>query len=196
MRPRGTIPVIMPASKSALVLGERVYLRRPRMADAEVYCAAVRASRTIHRLWTRPPATPGEFAKMFARSRQPASKTLFACRSEDDALVGVFDLSQIFGGIMQSAYLGYYALAPYARQGYMRDGLELMLRYAFRTLRLHRVESNIQPANKRSIALVRRAGFVREGYSRRYLKIAGRWRDHERWALLVEDWRARRARRQ
>ena len=93
---------------------------------------------------------------------------------------------------MQSAYLGYYALAPNARQGYMRDGLDLMLRYAFRTLRLHRVESNIQPANRRSIKLVRRAGFVREGYSPRYLKIDGRWRDHERWALLVEDWRARR----
>jgi ribosomal-protein-alanine N-acetyltransferase len=140
----------------------------------------------------RPPATPKDYAIMLGRSRRPGSKTLLACRSDDDGLVGVFDLSQIFHGIMQSAYLGYYALAPYARQGYMRDGLELMLRYAFRTLRLHRVESNIQPANRRSITLVRRAGFVREGYSRRYLKIAGRWRDHERWALLVEDWRARR----
>ena len=128
---------------------------------------------------------------MLARCRRPAFKTLFACRREDDALVGVFDLSQIFHGIMQSGYLGYYALAPYARRGYMRDGLQLMLRYAFRTLRLHRVESNIQPANRRSVALVRRAGFIREGYSRRYLKIDGRWRDHERWALLVEDWRAR-----
>ena len=131
---------------------------------------------------------------MLARGRRQASLTLFACRREDDGLVGVFDLSQIFRGIMQSAYLGYYALAPYARQGYMRDGMDLMLRYAFTTLRLHRVESNIQPANKRSIGLVRRAGFVREGYSRRYLKIDGRWRDHERWALLVENWRAQRRR--
>ena len=62
--------------------------------------------------------------------------------------------------------------------------------FAFHTLRLHRLESNIQPANMRSIALVRDAGFVREGFSRRYLKIDGRWRDHERWALLVEEWRA------
>lgn len=185
----------MPASKSALVVGQRVYLRRPRAADAPVFCAAVRASRPIHGRWTRPPATPGDYADMLSRSRRPASKTLFACRREDDSLVGVFDLSQIFRGIMQSAYLGYYVLEPHARQGYMRDGLDLMLRYAFRTLRLHRVESNIQPANKRSVALVRRAGFVREGYSRRYLKIGGRWRHHERWALLVEDWRAGRAHR-
>lgn len=131
---------------------------------------------------------------MLARCRRPTYKTLLACRCEDDGLVGVFDLSQIFYGIMQSAYLGYYALAPHARRGYMRDGLALMLHYAFRTLRLHRLETNIQPANQRSIALVRRAGFVREGYSRRYLKIDGRWRDHERWALLVEDWLTRRAR--
>lgn len=182
----------MPVPKSALAVGERVYLRRPRVSDAALFCAAVRESRTIYRRWTQPPATPKDYAVMLARSRRPAFKTLLVCRREDGALLGVFDLSQIFHGIMQSGYLGYYALAPYARRGYMREGLELMLRYAFRGLRLHRVESNIQPANKRSIALVRRAGFVREGYSRRYLKIYGRWRDHERWALLVEDWRARR----
>ena len=67
-----------------------------------------------------------------------------------------------------------------------------MLRHAFDTLRLHRLEANIQPSNQASIALVRRAGFTREGFSRRYPKINGRWRDHERWAILREDWLARR----
>jgi ribosomal-protein-alanine N-acetyltransferase len=65
----------------------------------------------------------------------------------------------------------------------------------FRDLRLHRVEANIQPHNAPSIALVRRAGFTREGYSPRYLKVAGRWRDHERWALTVETWKALQAKR-
>jgi ribosomal-protein-alanine N-acetyltransferase len=183
----------MPAPKSALAVGSSVYLRKPRARDAGTFCAAVRASRSIHRRWTRAPATAKSYAAMLARSRRPDFETLFVCRTEDGAIVGVFDLSQIFRGIMQSAYLGYYALAPHARRGYMRDGLNLTLRYAFRTLRLHRLESNIQPSNKRSLALVRGARFIREGYSRRYLKIDGRWRDHERWALLVDDWRRNNA---
>lgn len=75
---------------------------------------------------------------------------------------------------------------------YMTEALALVLRQAFGPLRLHRVEADIQPGNRASIALVRRAGFRREGLSRRYLKIGGRWRDHERWALTVEEWRRRR----
>jgi ribosomal-protein-alanine N-acetyltransferase len=71
----------------------------------------------------------------------------------------------------------------------MREGIQLVLRSAFLGLRLHRVEANIQPGNKPSVALARGAGFRREGFSPRYLKIGGRWRDHERWAILAEEWR-------
>jgi len=88
-------------------------------------------------------------------------------------------------------YLGYYVGAEYAGRGYIKEAIELVLKYAFESLRLHRLEANIQPGNLASIAIVKRAGFVREGYSRRYLKICGRWRDHERWAIIAEDWRAK-----
>lgn len=88
---------------------------------------------------------------------------------------------------IQNAYLGYWVGAPYAGQGYMSEGLELVLRHAFESLRLHRLEANIQPDNEASIRLVERNGFRLEGFSPRYLKVCGRWRDHQRWAICRED---------
>jgi len=110
----------------------------------------------------------------------------------DDALAGVINFSEIVRGAFHSAYVGYYAFAPLAGDGYMAEGFALALEFAFRRLKLHRVEANVQPANRRSLALVERLGFEREGYSRRYVKIAGRWRDHVRFAMLAEDWTRRR----
>ena len=104
-------------------------------------------------------------------------------------LAGVINLNEIVRGLFQSAYLGCYAFLPHVGRGYMGEGLLLILHRAFGEMRLHRLEANIQPDNKASLAFFRRAGFRREGYSPRYLKIGGRWRDHERWALLAEEWR-------
>jgi ribosomal-protein-alanine N-acetyltransferase len=102
----------------------------------------------------------------------------------------VINLNEVVRGSFQSAYLGYYAFEPFAGQGFMSAGMTLVLRQAFREIGLHRLEANIQPENKASIALARRLGFRREGFSPRYLKLGGRWRDHERWALLREGWRS------
>lgn len=99
-------------------------------------------------------------------------------------------LGQVVYGNLRGAYLGYSAFRPFDGRGYMTEGLGLVLRYAFGTLKLHRVEANVQPDNARSIALVERLGFRREGYSPRYLKIGGRWRDHVRYAILAEDFRS------
>jgi ribosomal-protein-alanine N-acetyltransferase len=106
--------------------------------------------------------------------------------------VGVINLNNIIRGAFQNAFLGYYAFVPFAGQGLMREGMELLLEYAFGGLKLHRVEANIQPDNLASISLVKRCGFAKEGFSKRYLQVDGGWRDHERWALLIEDWQATR----
>ena len=75
--------------------------------------------------------------------------------------MGVCNLSQIFLGNLKSAYLGYWIGAKFAGQGYMTEAIDLMLSHAFETLRLHRIEANIQPENASSIAVVSRLGFRR-----------------------------------
>jgi ribosomal-protein-alanine N-acetyltransferase len=69
--------------------------------------------------------------------------------------------------------------------------LSLVLRFAFGPLGLHRVEANIVPENARSRRLVKRFGFRYEGTARRYLRINHAWRDHEHWAMTIEDWKSR-----
>jgi len=177
-----------------LAVGARVFLRSPIARDRDEFLALTRASRPFHRPWGAPPTTPAAFARWLKRYHRPEHVALLACRIGDGRIVGVFTLMEIVRGQFHSAYLGYWAGAPFAGQGYMRDALRLVLRHAFVRVRLHRLEANIQPANARSRALVQHAGFRREGFSRRYLRIGGRWRDHERWALLAEDWRFRPAR--
>jgi ribosomal-protein-alanine N-acetyltransferase len=169
----------------------RVFLRAPSAADRDEFISLMRASRSFHRPWATAPTDDERFSAYLTDSRRADFEAMLLCRSEDLAILGFFNLSQIVRRTLQSAYLGYAVGKPFAAHGYMREGIELVLRHAFVELRLHRIEANIQPGNHASIALARGAGFHREGFSPRYLKIGGRWRDHERWAILADDWRAR-----
>lgn len=147
----------------------------------------MRASRKLHRPWAAPQSTPAAFRAYLKRSRRDDFEALLVTRVDDGRIVGVFNVSQIFLGQFKSAYLGYWVGAEFARQGWMSEALPLVLRHALGPLRLHRVEANIQPGNVASRALVERAGFRLEGFSPRYLKVGGRWRDHERWAITRDE---------
>ena len=167
----------------------RVSIRRPRAGDCAAFLAAVERSCLLHQPWVSPPSSRKAFSAYLARLSSKSHHGYLVIHRESGDLVGVINVSHIIRGPLESAFLGYYSFSPYARQGLMCEGMRLVLQEAFHTLKLHRVEANIQPANQASIALVRKCGFVREGFSRRYLKLAGRWRDHERWALLSEDFK-------
>ena len=175
--------------KSPVTKPPRVFLKSPTLADQPAVLTLLRTSRAFLRGRAGGPGTPVRYRAYLARCRRPGFAAWLVCRREDDEVLGAIELSQIVLGPFRSAYLGYFVGEPYARQGYMTEALGHAIREAFTRLRLHRVEANIQPDNAASIALVKRLGFAKEGYSRRYLKVGGRWRDHERWALLVEDWR-------
>ena len=172
----------------------RVVLRPPTWSDRGEFTELMRVSRNFHKPWATAPTDDERFAAYLTDDAREDFEAMLVCRLTDGAIVGFINLSQIFRRNFKSAYVGYAAGKPFAGQGYMSEGLDLVLRHAFVDLRLHRIEANIQPGNQASIALARGAGFKREGYSPRYLKIGGRWRDHERWALVVDEWRVRAAR--
>ena len=155
------------------------------------FTAAARRSRRLHKPWSSPPSTPARFRRYLAYIRRRSNAGFLVCLRETGEIVGAVDMTEIVRGIFRSAYLGYYAFAPHAGRGYMRAGLSLVIATAFREMGLHRLEANIQPGNRASISLVRKLGFRKEGLSPRYLKIGGRWRDHQRWAILAEEWRKR-----
>jgi len=171
----------------------RVIIRPPADDDRKAFIAAVRRSRSLHRNWINPkPTTRAAFDKYFKSGPTGLKYRFVVILRATRELAGVININDVIRGNFQSASVGYYVFQPHAGKGLMREGLLLALKHAFRVLKLHRVEANIQPENQPSIALVKSCGFVREGFSRRMIKVCGRWRDHERWAILAEDFRAGR----
>jgi [ribosomal protein S5]-alanine N-acetyltransferase len=151
-------------------------------ADEAAFIAAVRASRAFHHPWVDLADTHERFMSVLARLQLEDQKA-YLVRHTCGGLVGYVSVSNIVRGAFQSAYLGYGAFAGHEGKGFMTKGLRAVIDIAFDELGLHRVEANIQPSNVRSLALVRRLGFEKEGFSPRYLMVDGEWRDHERWAL-------------
>jgi len=163
----------------------RIYIRPPSLDDLPEFVRAARDSQQLHQPWTVAPSSPSQFRAYLERMAQSGNLAHLVCRRDDGRIVGVVNVTNIVLGLFRSGYLGYYAFVGHEAQGLMREGLQAVVRQVFRGAKLHRLEANIQPDNTRSIALVRACGFTKEGYSPRYLKIGGRWRDHERWAILA-----------
>jgi [ribosomal protein S5]-alanine N-acetyltransferase len=172
----------------------RVYLEAPLLRHGREFVAAARRSKKLHRVWVSAPATQAEFARYVRRAKAPTRRVFLIRVNETHELAGVVTLGDIVLGFFRSAYVGYYAFEPLARKGYMTEGIELALDFAFEKLGLNRVEINVQPRNTRSLRLAQRLGFRREGFSPKYVMINGRFRDHVRTAILAEEWRKRRTR--
>ena len=162
----------------------RVTLRPVTKRDRDEFLAAMRRSIALHEPWISPPINREMFHSYLKRAERDDHAGLLVIDRASEAIVGCININNIIRGSFLSATLGYYAAAPFAGRGYMREGLELVVRHAFRNIGLHRLEANIQPENKRSIDLVKSCGFHKEGTSPRYLFIDGAWRDHDRWARL------------
>ncbi|MBE1490885.1 GNAT family N-acetyltransferase [Plantactinospora soyae] len=170
-----------------LTVPSRVELRPLTLADQDEFCALVQASSELHLPWMQLPATGEEFQVWMRRFDDGDARGFLVRVRETGAAAGMVNINSIIRGRYQGASLGYAAFAPSAGFGYMTEGLVATLQHAFTDLRLHRLEANIQPANKASLALVQRLGFRYEGLSPAYLYIDGGWRDHERWAITAPN---------
>lgn len=153
---------------------------------AKAFALAASKSKSLHRGWAHPPTTPGDAAALAQRRQGPTDYGYVICDFETGKPAGYIEITNIVRGPLQSGYLGYYMFKGYERRGYMKWALGVIIQRAWKELKLHRLEANIQPGNAASIELVKSLGFQQEGYSPRYLKLGGRWRDHERWAILCK----------
>jgi ribosomal-protein-alanine N-acetyltransferase len=166
-------------------MADIVTIRRATQHDAGALIRGNTGSREFHASWVEPFTDRDGFDRWFAETRTGRKVALVA--EAEGAIVGLVNLNEIVYGMFCCASLGYYAMAGFGGRGLMTRAVELAVAHAFNDLGLHRVESNVQPGNLRSRALVQRLGFRLEGYSPRYLRIAGIWRDHERWAKLADE---------
>lgn len=109
-----------------------------------------------------------------------------------ERVVGRVTLGHLVRGVFQNAYLGYEVDAEWVGQGLATEAVGATLDFAFGLLGLHRVQAAILPRNIRSLRVVAKLGFRREGLARDYLRIAGQWEDHELYALVSDEWHSRR----
>ncbi|WP_225638510.1 GNAT family N-acetyltransferase [Streptomyces solaniscabiei] len=170
-----------------LAEGPRVGIRHFTYEDGAEFTARVRESKDLHHPWLFPPDSAQAYAAYASRLIEDPTKAGFlVCEKDGGGIAGFVNINNIVGGGFLSGALGYGAFAHAAGRGLMREGLGLVVRYAFGPLRLHRLEINVQPGNAASIALARACGFLLEGFSPKMLYIDGAWRDHQRWAITVE----------
>ena len=112
-------------------------------------------------------------------------------RGHADAIIGRIALGNVVRGAWRNATLGYWVSAASGGRGHATSAALLICEFAFRHAGLHRVQPAVIPRNIRSIRVVEKAGFRREGRALNYLNIAGSWEDHDIFAMTLEDWEAR-----
>ncbi|MGW5666207.1 GNAT family N-acetyltransferase [Streptomyces sp. NPDC003758] len=177
----------MSDTREYLAEGPRVGIRPFTRDDAAEFTARARESRELHHPWLFPPTTPEAYAAYAGRLiDDPTRAGFLVCERETGAIAGYININNIVRGGFQSGALGYGAFAHAAGRGLMTEALNLVVRYAFGPLGLHRLEINAQPRNTGSIGLARRCGFRLEGFSPDMIFVDGAWRDHERWAITAE----------
>jgi [ribosomal protein S5]-alanine N-acetyltransferase len=175
--------------------GDHHLLRLPRYTDYRGWYALRSESRSFLQpwepTWRHDELTEQAFRARVTRNSQEFSSglavPLFLFRREDQALLGGITIGYIRRGAAQSCMVGYWMGERHSGQGHMFAALRLVVPYIFTGLQLHRIEAACIPENWKSIRLLEKTGFEREGLLRKYLKINGEWRDHILYSRLAGD---------
>lgn len=169
----------------------------PAVAAAAQVARYFAANRAFHAPWDPPRPevfyTAAFWQKRLAENceelRQDRAARFFIMRRDDPArrIIGCCNFTAFIRGPFQCCNLGFSLDEQQQGKGYMTEALRATIAYVFETLRLHRIQANHLPHNVRSRDLLRRLGFVVEGYARDYLFIADAWQDHVLTALTNPD---------
>ncbi|WFR96041.1 GNAT family N-acetyltransferase [Rhizobium tumorigenes] len=141
--------------------------------------------------WRTDELTEGAYRARVVRGKQEYNSgqavPLLVFKRDNSTLLGGLTVGYIRRGAAQSCMIGYWMGERYSGQGHMFAALEIVIPYIFSGLELHRIEAACIPENERSVRLLQKAGFQREGHLRGYLKINGQWRDHVMFSRLATD---------
>lgn len=131
-----------------------------------------------------------EVNERVAAFKSDSSLKLFMFSKEKPkAIAGSINFTNFIRGTFQSCTLGYSIAAAYQGKGYMTEGLKVAIAYVFAQLNIHRIMAAYLPHNQRSGRLLKRLGFVVEGYASDYLMIDGQWQDHILTSLINHNWK-------
>jgi ribosomal-protein-alanine N-acetyltransferase len=178
----------------------RLVLTIPGPEDAPRLLDYVSRNRVFLSRW-EPPRPPEYFTLPWWKARLDESRkeheagrslrlVLFPKDDRARPAIGVANFSEIMRGAFHACLLGYALDERCEGRGLMHEALAAGIDHAWDVLRLHRIMANHLPENHRSARLLRRLGFVPEGYARDYLFIDGAWRDHVLNALTNPRWKA------
>ena len=145
----------------------------------------------VTRYWSTPPLSDLGAAERLLTQIEECFRTgtLFqwgVARRADDRVIGTCTLASV-SPEHRRAELGYALGRSYWGHGYMAEALLALLHYAFGTLRLHRIEADVDPRNAASIRALERLGFRREGYLRERYHVNGELQDSVFYGLLRSE---------
>jgi RimJ/RimL family protein N-acetyltransferase len=171
--------------------GEGVTIREVRLSDAESL-ASLFADPEVGRYIPPPPASAKDFVRFINWAREQRKSGSVLCfgvvPDGHDAAVGVLQLHEL-EPVFQNCEWGFVFGRPYWGTGLFQRAADLLLRFAFETVGVRRLEARAMAANPRANRVLRRLGATEEGHLRQSFFLGGRYHDDVLWSILADDWR-------